>query len=321
MPANRIIKFRGGTAAEWALANPVLSAREMGLETDTAKFKFGNGTAHWATLPYSNMAGPTGATGADGADGLSAYEIAVDNGFVGTESAWLDSLVGPAGPTGPAGSDGLDGATGPAGATGPSGVIAVSNGIANAGTSTSADLSVDSTIPRLTATQTFTGAQTLVSSSAAIVPLVVQGATSQSGNLQEWRNVGGSILQRVDYLGNLINPNRVYIGTGATSIANTKLPITVDTASFVGQVIRLAASATADALQIQNSAGSVLGKFDSSGRLGVGEIFSNVGSTTRMILGTDKSISVEVVSPLATFVPLVARGVTSQTADYFKQEM
>lgn len=50
--------------------------------------------------------------GAGGLQGKSAYEIAVDNGFIGTEQEWLDSLVGPQGPTGQ---------TGPAGATGPQG--------------------------------------------------------------------------------------------------------------------------------------------------------------------------------------------------------
>ncbi|MDD2379752.1 MAG: hypothetical protein PHE14_05700 [Aminobacterium colombiense] len=29
-----------------------------------------------------------------GADGKSAYEIAVENGFVGSEMDWLDSLIG-----------------------------------------------------------------------------------------------------------------------------------------------------------------------------------------------------------------------------------
>ena len=38
--------------------------------------------------------GDTGPAGADGAPGLSAYEIAVQNGFVGTEADWLASLVG-----------------------------------------------------------------------------------------------------------------------------------------------------------------------------------------------------------------------------------
>ena len=37
-------------------------------------------------------AGPTGPAGADGDDGLSAYEVAVAEGFVGTEAEWLESL-------------------------------------------------------------------------------------------------------------------------------------------------------------------------------------------------------------------------------------
>lgn len=38
--------------------------------------------------------GLPGADGQDGANGLSAYEIAIQNGFVGTESQWLASLQG-----------------------------------------------------------------------------------------------------------------------------------------------------------------------------------------------------------------------------------
>lgn len=56
-----------------------------------------------------------------GADGKSAYEIAVDNGFEGTEQEWLESLVGPQGPRGPEGPQGTDGSggeQGPAGADG-----------------------------------------------------------------------------------------------------------------------------------------------------------------------------------------------------------
>ena len=37
--------------------------------------------------------GPKGDPGATGADGLSAYEVAVENGFVGTEQEWLDSIA------------------------------------------------------------------------------------------------------------------------------------------------------------------------------------------------------------------------------------
>ena len=38
--------------------------------------------------------------GGSGGSGASAYEIAVANGFVGTESEWLASLVGPGVPIG-----------------------------------------------------------------------------------------------------------------------------------------------------------------------------------------------------------------------------
>lgn len=56
-----------------------------------------------------------------GADGASAYDVAVANGFVGDEAAWLASLVGPAGATGPQGPAGATGAQGPVGATGATG--------------------------------------------------------------------------------------------------------------------------------------------------------------------------------------------------------
>ena len=68
--------------------------------------------------------------GPPGANGLSAYEVAVADGFVGDEAAWLASLVGPTGATGATGAtgdtgapgaDGADGATGPPGADGADG--------------------------------------------------------------------------------------------------------------------------------------------------------------------------------------------------------
>ena len=45
-------------------------------------------------------AGADGADGADGANGKTAYELAVDNGFTGTEAEWIASLNG---------KDGVDG--------------------------------------------------------------------------------------------------------------------------------------------------------------------------------------------------------------------
>lgn len=55
--------------------------------------------------------GVPGSPGAPGADGASAYQVAVANGFVGTESQWLASLVGPQGPAGTGGGSSVKTAT------------------------------------------------------------------------------------------------------------------------------------------------------------------------------------------------------------------
>ena len=46
------IQVRRGVAADWTSVNPILAAGEMGYESDTNKFKFGNGTGAWSTLAY-----------------------------------------------------------------------------------------------------------------------------------------------------------------------------------------------------------------------------------------------------------------------------
>ena len=43
---------RRGTAAQWTAANPTLAAGEIGFETDTNKFKLGNGSTAWTSLAY-----------------------------------------------------------------------------------------------------------------------------------------------------------------------------------------------------------------------------------------------------------------------------
>ena len=67
----------------------------------------------------------SGSEGEKGADGKSAYQIAVEKGFEGDETAWLASLKGEQGPQGlqgeqgPAGEQGIQG---PAGEAGPQGI-------------------------------------------------------------------------------------------------------------------------------------------------------------------------------------------------------
>jgi hypothetical protein len=112
------LQNRRDTAANWTSNNPTLAAGEIGLETDTAKFKMGDGTTAWNSLAYAYTAGatgPTGPTGPAGATGPTgaASTVAGPTGATGP--------AGATGPTGPIGATGPNGATGATGATGPAG--------------------------------------------------------------------------------------------------------------------------------------------------------------------------------------------------------
>jgi len=54
------IQFRRGTASEWTAANPTLAVAEFGVETDTDKFKLGDGATAWTSLGYGGIQGPAG---------------------------------------------------------------------------------------------------------------------------------------------------------------------------------------------------------------------------------------------------------------------
>lgn len=56
MPRNTLLQFRRGTASNWTSANSVLAAGEVGYETDTGKFKIGDGTTAWTALLYATDA-------------------------------------------------------------------------------------------------------------------------------------------------------------------------------------------------------------------------------------------------------------------------
>lgn len=47
------IQLRGDTAANWTAADPVLASREVGIETNTGAFKFGDGVTAWTLLAYA----------------------------------------------------------------------------------------------------------------------------------------------------------------------------------------------------------------------------------------------------------------------------
>ena len=53
MAVNTLIQVRRGILTDWNTANPSLAAGEIGLVTDTGKFKIGNGSTVWDSLPYA----------------------------------------------------------------------------------------------------------------------------------------------------------------------------------------------------------------------------------------------------------------------------
>jgi hypothetical protein len=72
------IQIRRDTAANWTSANPVLRAGEFGVETDTLKFKIGNGSSTWTQIVnYANV------TDAGLSNSLSSYILAEDQGTPG----------------------------------------------------------------------------------------------------------------------------------------------------------------------------------------------------------------------------------------------
>lgn len=77
------IQLRRGTASAWTTADPVLALGEAGVETDTGKFKIGDGTSLWSELDYivtawGDVSGKPAviAAGADAAAARSAISAA-----------------------------------------------------------------------------------------------------------------------------------------------------------------------------------------------------------------------------------------------------
>jgi Major tropism determinant N-terminal domain len=80
------IQFRRDTSTNWTNTNPVLAQGEPGLETDTGKVKYGNGSDNWTSLSYSSLSiGDNGqviiGNGAgSGGTGQNAIAIGTDAG-------------------------------------------------------------------------------------------------------------------------------------------------------------------------------------------------------------------------------------------------
>lgn len=146
MARGALIQYRRGSTAQWSAANPVLASGEVGYDTTANEVRIGNGVLPWSSLPPIGGSVPEEQIASavetyleahptptlddvdiallvldedtethaavrslvpEGPAGDSAYQVAVSNGFVGDQAAWLASLHGEPGATTIAGVDGL----------------------------------------------------------------------------------------------------------------------------------------------------------------------------------------------------------------------
>ena len=109
----------------------------------------------------------------DGADGASAYEIAVENGYTGTEAEWLSSLKGEKGDAGEQGIQGIQGEKGDTGAAGKDGM----NG-------TDGRDGANGFSPTATVTETDTGATITITDKNGTTTATIKNGTS--GETASW---------------------------------------------------------------------------------------------------------------------------------------
>lgn len=91
MPRVDLLQFRAGPSSTWTSVNPVLDLGEPGLETDTNKVKYGDGSTAWNSLAYPAGGGTSPFKGVYATSGaLAAAHPTADPG----DYAYVDAGVG-----------------------------------------------------------------------------------------------------------------------------------------------------------------------------------------------------------------------------------
>ena len=115
-------KQKYDTSTNWTTNNPVLLAGEIGIESDTNKFKIGNGTDNWNNLIYASNIPNTLSIGTVTTGEAGSQANATITGDAPNQTLNLTIPKGPQGEQGPQGPQGIQGEKGDKGDTGPQGV-------------------------------------------------------------------------------------------------------------------------------------------------------------------------------------------------------
>jgi hypothetical protein len=166
----------------------------------------------------------------------------------------------------------------------------------------------------------------------ALVDTYTSGGTATSvqvGDLQQWTNSSGTILAKVDSTGAITTNSSAGVGTSYIhdnsftgpfiSLSSSQLNISSRSAANIGLIIKGAASQTANLQEWQNSAGTLLARISSSGRLDAAQIGSSTSAQALMTPGGDTGAFL-VSSAVATNKALVLRGWTAQTANILEYQ-
>lgn len=127
------------------------------------------------------------------------------------------------------------------------------------------------------------GQLSVQSRAATTATIVARGAASQTGNLTEWQNSAGAVLARVNASGTVFT-DRIQGQTGDMVVVQPRLEPSVT--SGVGLKVRGLASQTGDLVQLQNSAGTLLGGFSPAGQL----VFNTNNATGTATGGTNGAL-------------------------------
>ena len=130
----------------------------------------------------------------------------------------------------------------------------------------------------------------ITASSAGTTGLVVDSPTGQIANLQEWRNVGNTLMA--------VTPSgRIITGGLDFSARINSIPTYTGAACFAGRGL---ANQAADLIQLQNSSGTVLGGTNANGQIYSGASSPIKGATTLVTAATTASTSAATYTYAAT---------------------